>query len=111
MLAGNEVIAETGRRFEETNGPLAERLLESLEAGEAAGGDKRGDNLSAALLISAPESSLTHNLRVDDPGDPIQGLWNAYDAAVENESGGDDAVVDAWGEDYPESVVEFGIKR
>ncbi len=110
MLVGNEVIAEAGRRFEQAEGPLAERLLEALEAGEAVGGDKRGDNLSAALLVNATESSLAHNLRVDDPGDPIEGLWNAYEVAVETESADDDAVIDAWGEGYPESVVEFGIK-
>lgn len=111
MLVGNEVIAEAGHRFEQVEGPLAERLLEALEAGEAVGGDKRGDNLSAALLVSAPESSLTHNLRVDNPGEPIKGLRNAYEAAVEAEASDDSAVIDTWGEEYPESVAEFEIKR
>lgn len=110
-LAGEVVLDEAAHQFEQAEGSLAERLLKALEAGESAGGDKRGDNLSAALLIDASESSLTHNLRVDDPGDPIEGLWNAHATAVEHELGGDEAVIDEWGEDYPESIVEFGVKR
>lgn len=105
------MLDEAAHQFEQAEWSLAERLLQSLEAVESTGGDKRGDNLSAALLIDAPESSLTHNLRVDDPGDPIEGLWNAHATAAEHESGGDEAVINEWGKDYPESIVEFGVKR
>lgn len=51
MLAGPQVIAETLRVYKKTAGaPLAERLIAAMDAGEAAGGDKRGRQ-SAALKI------------------------------------------------------------
>ncbi len=50
ILAGSQVVAELARAFKETSGTLAERLLAALEAGQAAGGDRRGMQ-SAALLV------------------------------------------------------------
>ncbi|NMQ20457.1 DUF1028 domain-containing protein [Candidatus Competibacter phosphatis] len=49
-LAGLGVVEGMVRAFEETRGPLAERLLAALQAGQAAGGDRRGQQ-SAALLV------------------------------------------------------------
>src|ERR671922_1277470 len=55
MLANERVLRETARAYEQTSAhPFAERLLAALEAGEAAGGDKRGKQ-SAALVIHAGE--------------------------------------------------------
>ncbi len=50
ILAGEEVVEELARAFEETVGPLVERLVASLEAGQAVGGDRRGQQ-SAALVV------------------------------------------------------------
>ncbi|BBK40006.1 pilus assembly protein [Allostella vacuolata] len=81
MLAGPEVVAETmrvyraGRRL-----PLAERLLRALDAGQAAGGDKRGRQ-SAALLIFAGEEYAQIDLRVDDHPDPLIELRRLYQVA------------------------------
>ena len=50
ILAGEEVIQNMGRNFESTRGDLAKRLVAALEGGEAAGGDARGRQ-SAALLV------------------------------------------------------------
>src|SRR3954462_1238037 len=50
ILAGAAVVVEMERAFEETVGSLAERLVAALEAGQAAGGDKRGQQ-SAALVV------------------------------------------------------------
>src|SRR6267142_6953502 len=69
MLAGPDVIAAMSRAFREHDieqRDFSERLLLALEAGQKAGGDKRGKQ-SAALLVAAPrEPRMYHNLRVDD---------------------------------------------
>lgn len=110
VLVGGDVLAATGDAFEATDAPLEERLLAALGTGEEAGGDKRGDNLSAALLVRGPEPKLQHNLRVDDPGDPISGLERAYETAVETQKNLADGVREAWGEDHPESITRYEIK-
>src|SRR5262249_27104856 len=53
MLAGPLVVAETARGFSASpDEPLAERLIQALEAGQAAGGDKRGRQSAALLIVS-----------------------------------------------------------
>jgi uncharacterized Ntn-hydrolase superfamily protein len=75
-----DALAET---FEASSGPLAERLIAALAAGEAAGGDSRGRQ-SAALLVVSPEggygglSDTAVDLRVDDHPDPIGELARLY---------------------------------
>lgn len=111
-LVGAEVVDAMSEAFTAADGPLSTRLLMALEAGEDAGGDKRGDNLSAALLVHASEPKLYHNLRVDDPGNPISGLREGYETAREHYSGETDTdeLVETWGEEYPKSVVDFQIR-
>ncbi len=71
MLAGPAVIAETARAFVAlAELPLPRRLIAALQAGEAAGGDKRGRQ-SAALKIVSRESYPDLDLRVDDHADPL----------------------------------------
>jgi uncharacterized Ntn-hydrolase superfamily protein len=82
MLANEKVISETARAFQNSSKPFAERLLAALEAGEAAGGDKRGRQ-SAALLIHSTEAYAELNLRVDDHADPLQELRRLYEKAHE----------------------------
>ena len=53
LLTGPEVLDSMAKGFEETKGSLGFRLLFSLAAGEKAGGDKRGKQ-SAALLVVKP---------------------------------------------------------
>jgi uncharacterized Ntn-hydrolase superfamily protein len=78
MLAGPEVIAETARAFGESVAePLPERLIRALEAGQAAGGDKRGRQ-SAALLIVSTEVYPYLDIRVDDHPDPVVELRRLY---------------------------------
>ncbi len=62
---------------------LSERLLLALEAGQAAGGDKRGKQ-SAALLVASPEPRMHHNLRVDDHADPVTELRRVWEVVVEH---------------------------
>ena len=82
MLANERVIGETARAFEKTEGLFAERLLSALEAGEAAGGDKRGKQ-SAALLIFSTEQYAELDLRVDDHAEPLVELRRLYEKAHE----------------------------
>ena len=53
--------------------PFARRLIAALQAGEAAGGDKRGKQ-SAALRIHTSEAYPALDLRVDDHADPLAEL-------------------------------------
>ncbi len=86
MMASEGVWPAMGRAFEAAEGPLAERLLTALDAGEAAGGDVRGRQ-SAALLVVPAEGEpwrRTADLRVDDHPEPLEelrrllGLAEAY---------------------------------
>jgi uncharacterized Ntn-hydrolase superfamily protein len=81
MLVGPAVVDESLRAFEaHPEAPLAERLLRALDAGDRAGGDKRGRQ-SAALVTVAGEPYRDLDIRVDDHADPIGELWRLYEVA------------------------------
>ncbi len=74
MLSGEEVISDTAAAFltrEEL--PLPERMLAAMQAGEAAGGDRRGRQ-SAALMLITVEDFPDIDLRVDDHRAPLDEL-------------------------------------
>jgi uncharacterized Ntn-hydrolase superfamily protein len=73
MLAGAAVLDRTLEAFATAGGSLAERLLTALEAGEAAGGDKRGKQ-SAALKIATHDPYPDLDIRTDDHPDPLPEL-------------------------------------
>jgi uncharacterized Ntn-hydrolase superfamily protein len=83
ILAGEEVVLVMGKAFEKTDGPLAEKLIAALEAGQAAGGDTRGQQ-SAALLVVRKNGGFGGfndryiDLRVDDHEKPIEELKRIY---------------------------------
>jgi uncharacterized Ntn-hydrolase superfamily protein len=71
MLAGPEVVDETFASFAASAGkPFGERLIAALDAGQAAGGDKRGRQ-SAVLLVYSTEDVADIDLRVDDHAEPL----------------------------------------
>lgn len=83
ILTGEGVVAAIARGFEESRGPLAERLLAALRAGEAAGGDSRGKQSAALLVVRARGGYNEMNdryidLRVDDHADPVAELTRVY---------------------------------
>jgi uncharacterized Ntn-hydrolase superfamily protein len=83
MLAGSQVLAETAAAFERSAGmPFAERLLAALDAGDAAGGDKRGKQ-AAALLICTTEDYPFLDLRVDDHAEPFIELRRLYETSLD----------------------------
>jgi len=77
MLAGPEVVRHTLAAFLAATGPLAERLLAAMQAGEAAGGDKRGKQ-SAALKICTRDPYPDLDVRADDHPDPLAELRRLY---------------------------------
>jgi uncharacterized Ntn-hydrolase superfamily protein len=83
MLAGPAVLADTIRAYEARSAlPFARRLIAAMQAGEAAGGDKRGKQ-SAALLIHDGEDYPLYDLRVDDHADPLRELARLHGVARE----------------------------
>jgi uncharacterized Ntn-hydrolase superfamily protein len=74
MLAGGEVLGDTAKTYlANAATPFARRLIAAMQAGELAGGDKRGRQ-SAALLIYGEEEWSDLSLRVDDHTDPLAEL-------------------------------------
>jgi len=81
MLAGPAVLGETSRSLQANASlPFAERLIVAMQAGEAAGGDKRGKQ-SAALLIHDGEDYPLYDLRVDDHTEPLAELARLEEVA------------------------------
>ncbi|MEJ7613388.1 MAG: DUF1028 domain-containing protein [Candidatus Fervidibacter sacchari] len=79
ILAGEQVVKAMAKAFRETQGELAERLMAALEAGEQAGGDARGKQ-SAAILVVRKGAGYGGfddryiDLRVDDHPEPVKEL-------------------------------------
>ena len=84
ILVSGETVDAIADAFERTSGrPLAERLLESLSAGQAAGGDRRGQQSAALLVVErgggyAGLSDAVVDLRVDDHERPVDELKRLY---------------------------------
>ncbi|MCS7264479.1 MAG: DUF1028 domain-containing protein [Armatimonadetes bacterium] len=79
ILDGEQVVKAMAKAFQETQGELAERLMAALEAGEQAGGDARGKQ-SAAILVVRKGAGYGGfddryiDLRVDDHPEPVKEL-------------------------------------
>lgn len=83
MLVGEETVAAMVEAFEGgAEEPFAGRLLRTLEAGQAAGGDRRGRQ-SAALRVVRREPYPYLDLRVDEHPDPVADLRRIYEVAQE----------------------------
>ena len=87
ILAGPAVVSNMAKAYQSSTGELADRLISALEAAQAAGGDRRGMQ-SAALIIVRP--SVTNpefntryvDLRVEDNKAPIKELrrvWQIFE--------------------------------
>lgn len=84
ILAGSDVVDALAETFERTSGILADRLLAALAAGQTAGGDRRGQQ-SAALLVVRPGGGYAGfndravDLRIDDHPTPVDELSRLLD--------------------------------
>ena len=81
ILAGPGVVDSMVAAFERTPGKLQMRLFAALEAGQAAGGDKRGQQSAAILIVNVKKScgiwlnnDVVLRLQVDDSPEPIKEL-------------------------------------
>jgi len=89
ILAGEAVVTEIEKTFLSTEGSLAERLYAALVAGDAAGGDARGKQ-SAALLVVKEKGGYGGytdryiDIRVDDHQEPFKELGRLLDFALMN---------------------------
>jgi len=81
MLVSGATIEAMAEAFEATRAlDLGERLLRALEAGQMAGGDRRGRQ-SAALLVRGAEVYPLVDLRVDEHPDPVVELRRIFEVA------------------------------
>jgi uncharacterized Ntn-hydrolase superfamily protein len=100
LMMNDKIWPAMSRAYETTQGDLADRLLAALDAAQAAGGDVRGRQSAAIVIVPAkgtgrPWSDYVFNLRVDDSAEPLKELrrlvtlqraynhMNAGDKAVE----------------------------
>lgn len=100
LMLSDEVWPSMARAFEDADGDLAERMLRALEAAQSVGGDIRGKQSAALVVVSGtntgqPWKDRLFDLRVDDHEDPLGELrrlvvlqrayqhMNAGDAAME----------------------------
>ncbi len=100
ILAGEGVVKGMARAFESTEGDLPIRLLAALQAGQKAGGDKRGQQSAALTVVRAKGGYGGLNdrwidVRVDDhpaPIDELTRLFNVYDVTLLNREDPKDVV-------------------
>jgi uncharacterized Ntn-hydrolase superfamily protein len=83
ILTGEEVLAEMERAYLAAEGPLGRRLVEALKAGETAGGDSRGKESAALLVVRAAggyqgKTDRSVDVRVDDHAEPVAELERIY---------------------------------
>lgn len=100
LMANDTVWPAMAKAFDESKGDLAERMLAALDAAQAAGGDIRGKQSAALVVVKAqstgrPWSDRLFDVRVDDHAEPLAELrrlvavqraynhMNAGDLAVE----------------------------
>lgn len=87
ILAGEQVVRDMVAAFERTEGHLSLRLQAALEAGQAAGGDTRGMQSAAMVIVKKDAGVWLHNdvvlrLQVDDNPEPIKELRRLVEKAA-----------------------------
>jgi uncharacterized Ntn-hydrolase superfamily protein len=79
LMASDKVWPSMAEAYEKAQGDLAERMMQALEAGQRAGGDIRGMQSAAILIVKAqstgkPWNDTVMNLRVEDNPQPLKEL-------------------------------------
>src|SRR5215831_2445043 len=87
ILAGEAVVTNMVDAFEKTKGHISLRLQAAIEAGQAAGGDKRGMQSAAMIVVKKDAGVWLHNdvvlrLQVDDSPDPIKEMRRLVEKAA-----------------------------
>ena len=99
ILAGPGVVDSMLAAYNRTEGALALRLVAALEAGQAAGGDTRGKQSAAMLIVKKCGGVWLHNdvvlrLQVDDNPEPIAELRRLVEKAPQRPRGVTDSTRD-----------------
>jgi uncharacterized Ntn-hydrolase superfamily protein len=112
MMLSDDVVPAMMSAYESADGDLAERLMQALEAAEAAGGDIRGRQSAAMLIVSGtstgrPWEDRELELRIEDHPEPLVELRRLLNVhrAYEHMNAGDVAVEE---EDLERAMVEYG---
>ncbi|HEX6851152.1 MAG TPA: DUF1028 domain-containing protein [Candidatus Polarisedimenticolaceae bacterium] len=99
LMLGDEVPDAMAAAFEKSRGPLAERMLAALEAAQVAGGDIRGKQSAAILVVRGkpsekPWTDRLVDLRIEDHADPLAEMRRllTLHRAYERMNRGDEAV-------------------
>lgn len=98
ILAGEPVVQGMVKAFESTTGHLSTRLTAALEAGQLAGGDKRGMQSAAILIVGKGQGVWLNNdtvmrLQVEDSPEPIKELRRLVDGWNERRAKGQQRAV------------------
>ena len=84
ILVGKETLEAMASAFDALKGTLADRVMAALEAGQQAGGDRRGKISAAIVVVNQAPSSTGYakniDLRIDSSKDPVAELRVLYDA-------------------------------
>ncbi len=84
ILVGKETLEAMATAFDALKGTLADRVMAALEAGQQAGGDRRGKISAAIVVVNQANSSNGYakniDLRIDSSKDPVAELRVLYDA-------------------------------
>jgi len=109
MMATERVWGAMAEAFSGSEGPLRRRLMTALDAAEGAGGDARGRQSAALLVVPAKgEEWDRFELRVEDHGEPLEelrrliGVREAYDLAEQAD--------EAMGDGRHEDAARFGAQ-
>jgi uncharacterized Ntn-hydrolase superfamily protein len=99
MMLNDTVLSAMAKAFERTRGDLVDRMMASLEAAQRAGGDIRGKQSAAILVVRAQSSGELWtdrlvDLRVDDHREPIKELRRLLNVsrAYKHMNAGDNAM-------------------
>lgn len=85
ILTGAEVLDAMADSFQNAQGELSDRLVSALRAAESAGGDKRGKQSAAVLVVKEKggyggDNDRYIDLRVDDHEQPVKKLWQLLES-------------------------------
>jgi len=99
LMSNDRIWPAMANAFQETKGDLAERLMTALEAGQTAGGDTRGRQSAALIVVNGKSTGRSwndtrFNLRVDDSPEPLKELRKLLllQRAYNHMNAGDEAV-------------------
>lgn len=102
ILTGTDVLDKMAEAFTKSKGELSHRILSAIQAGQAAGGDRRG-KMSATLLVASSLPKLYHDLRIDISNDPVRDLSRLYEKCKH--------LQDEFGEEDDSEILAYRVAK